>query len=114
MPTTSGEESFFAPYIDDPGKERLEPEEEAVKQQRKKADPKALLRTLLTDVLANGPAPATIVEERGRAHGFSRKQLFLARQRMNIFAFKEAGKRDGRWYWGLPQHAGYFDTADNT
>jgi hypothetical protein len=84
------------------------PTEEPIKQSRKNADQK----TFLLDVLAYGPAPTTLIQERGAAHGFSRKQLYCARQQMNIVAFKEVGKRHGRWFWGLPQHAGYPGTAN--
>jgi hypothetical protein len=57
------------------------------------------------DVLANGPVPVTIVEERGAAHGLSKKQLRCTRVQMNIVAFKETGKLNGRWFWALPRHA---------
>jgi hypothetical protein len=77
---------------------RPPPTEEPIKQSRKNAD----LKTLLMDVLANGPVPATLVEERGAAHGFSKKQLYCARQQMNIVAIKEVGKPHGRWFWVLP------------
>jgi hypothetical protein len=93
-------------------KGRLSPAEEAIKPHPRRADPKASLKAILTDVLANGPAPTTLVQERGAAHGFSRKQLYCARQRMNIVAFKEAGKRHGSWFWALPQHAWYPNTAN--
>jgi hypothetical protein len=86
--------------------------EEAIKPQPGRAALKARLKTLLTDVLANGPAPTTLVQERGAAHGFSRKQLWDAREKMKIVAFKEIGKRHGRWFLALPQHAGYPGTAD--
>ena len=43
--------------------------EGAIKQSRRHAGQKALIM----DVLANGPAPATLVEERGAAHGFTKK-----------------------------------------
>jgi hypothetical protein len=55
----------------------------------------------LLDMLANGPVPATLVEARGAAHGFSRKQLRYAREQMNIVAFKEVGRLNGRWFWRL-------------
>ena len=77
------------------------PTEEAIKQSRRHAGQKALIQ----DVLANGPAPATLVEERGAAHGFTKKQLRSAREQMKIVAFKEVGKPHGRWIWALPQHA---------
>ena len=62
--------------------------EEPVKQSRRHADQKALIK----DVLANGPVPATLVEERGAAHGFTKKQLSYARRQMRIVSFKEVGK----------------------
>ena len=94
------------------GRGRPPPTEEASKPQLRGADPKAQLKTLLADVLANGPAPTTLVQERGAAHGFSKKQLWDAREKMKIVAFKEIGKRHGRWFLALPQHAGYPGTAD--
>src|SRR5215471_6115475 len=95
--------------------ERLEkgrppPTEEAIKQSRRHAGQKALIR----DVLANGPAPATLVEERGAAHGFTKKQLSYARRQMRIVSFKEVGKINGRWFWALPQHVWHPGTASNT
>ena len=59
----------------------------------------------LTDMLTNGRVPATVVEERGAAHGFSKDQLNRAKRKMGIVAFKEKGKLDGHWFWALPQHA---------
>jgi len=55
----------------------------------------------LKDILANGPVPATLVEERGAAHGFSKIQIRYARRQMKIISFKGPGK-DGRWFWVLP------------
>ena len=40
------------------------------------------------------PAPATLVEERGAAHGFSKKQLRRTREQMGIIAFRLEGVRD--------------------
>jgi hypothetical protein len=80
-------------------KGRLSPTERAIKQPpRRREDPKILLK----DVLANGPVPATLVEERGAAHGFTKIQIRYARRQMNIISFKETGKRGGRWFWVLP------------
>ena len=78
-------------------KGRPPPTEKPIKQPRRHADRK----TFLLDVLANGPVPATIIEERGAAHGFSRKQLRCAKQQMKIVVFKEVGRRNGRWFWRL-------------
>jgi hypothetical protein len=64
---------------------------------RRRENPK----TLLKDVLANGPVPATLVEERGAAHGFTKIQIRYARRKMNIISFKGPGK-DGGWFWVLP------------
>ena len=60
-------------------------------------------KLLLMDVLVGGPVPATIVIERGAAHGLTKKQLRSAREEMNIIAFKETGRPHGRWLWALPQ-----------
>ena len=76
--------------------------EEPVKQSRRHADQKALIK----DVLANGPAPATLVEERGAAHGFTKKQLSYARRQMRVVSFKEVGKINGRWFWALHNTSG--------
>jgi hypothetical protein len=62
-------------------------------------------KALLIDVLVNGPVPATIVQERGAAHGLTKKQLRSAREKMKIVAFKETGKPHGRWFWTLSPHA---------
>jgi DNA polymerase bacteriophage-type len=58
----------------------------------------------LLDVLANGPVPVKIIEERAAARGFSKDQQKRAKQKMCVVAFKE-GLVDGRWIWALPQHA---------
>ena len=76
---------------------RAQPPEKPTKQPRRSAD----RRTFLLDMLANGPVPATLVEERGAAHGFTRKQLRYTREQMNIIAIKEVGKTHGRWLWRL-------------
>jgi putative DNA primase/helicase len=59
----------------------------------------------LCDILASGPAPATRIEERGAAHGFSRDQLHRAKRKMGVVAFKETGTEHGAWMWALPQDA---------
>ena len=89
---------------------RPPPTQEAIKQPHRREDPKNLLK----DVLANGPAPATLVEERGAAHGFTKKQLSYARRQMRVVSFKEVGKINGRWFWALPQHVWHPGTAGNT
>jgi hypothetical protein len=74
------------------------PIEKAIKQPpRRREDPKIFLK----DVLANGPVPATLVEERGAAHGFTKIQIRYARRQMNIFSLKGPGKGGG-WFWVLP------------
>ena len=74
------------------------PPEEPNKQPfRRRENPKIFLR----DVLANGPVPATLVEERGAAHGFTKIQIRYARYQMKIVSFKGPGK-DGGWFWVLP------------
>ena len=74
---------------------RPPPTEEPIRQPRRADDQKAFL----LDVLANGPVPVTLVEERGAAHGFTKIQIRYARQHMKIISFKEAGRRNGRWFW---------------
>ena len=71
--------------------------ETAIRQPRRSAD----RRTFLLDMLANGPVPATTIEARGAAHGFTRKQLRYVREQMNIVAFKEVGRLNGRWFWRI-------------
>ena len=52
------------------------PPEEPVKRPRGRDDQRAFL----LDVLVSGPVPVTRIEERGAAHGFSKKQLIYAKQ----------------------------------
>jgi DNA polymerase len=59
----------------------------------------------LLNILANGPVPVAVVEERAAASGFSKDQLNRARRKMSVVPFKEKGKLEGRWFWALPQHA---------
>ena len=58
-------------------------------------------KSFLQDILSNGPAPATLVTERGKARGFTEMQIRYARRQMNIVSFKETGKYGGCWYWVL-------------
>jgi putative DNA primase/helicase len=58
----------------------------------------------LMDMLAGGPRPKGLVEERAAAHGFSRGQLEYAKRKMGVVAFHEH-KFQGQWFWALPQHA---------
>ena len=75
----------------------LPPPEIIGRRARKNGEVKAFL----LDVLVNGPAPTTLVYERGRAHGFSRKRIWLAREKLNVIAFKETGRNHGRWFWAI-------------
>jgi hypothetical protein len=98
MSMTNGDgPSFFARYIDGPKEERPSPPEKLIRQSRRGAD----LKTFLMDVLANGPAPATLVIERGAARGFTKRQITYAREQMKLIALKGPGK-DGCWFWVLP------------
>jgi hypothetical protein len=58
-------------------------------------------KIFLEDILANGPTPATLVIERGAAHGFTKRQITYAREQMKLIALKGTGK-DGCWFWVLP------------
>ena len=64
---------------------------------RRREDPKIFLQ----DILANGPAPATLVIERGAERGFSKRQITYAREQMKLVAIKGPGK-SGSWFWVLP------------
>jgi hypothetical protein len=94
-------------------KERPPQIAETAKPQPRKSVLRARLKTLLMDVLANGPVPTTIVYERGAAHGFTKKQLWATRVRMKIVAFKEE-KYHGRWFLALPHQVQQpdFDPSD--
>jgi hypothetical protein len=58
----------------------------------------------LMNILANGPAPRKIIEERATVCGFSKDQLDRAKRKIGGVAFKEA-TANGQWLWCLPQHA---------
>jgi hypothetical protein len=59
----------------------------------------------LSDILANGPVPVTIIEEHAATRGFSKDQLFRARRKMGAVRFKEKGTLEGGWFWALAEHA---------
>jgi hypothetical protein len=80
---------------------RPPPTDTATKQPRRGDDRK----TFLVDILINGPAATTLVYQRGAARGFTKKQIWDAREKMKIVAFKETGKPRGRWFLALRQHA---------
>ena len=73
------------------------PAEMATRQPRRREDPKIFLK----DILAAGPAPATLVIERGAERGFTRIQIRYAMRQMKIISFKGPGKGGG-WFWVLP------------
>jgi hypothetical protein len=80
------------------GKGRPLPIEAMGKQlPRRREDPKIFLK----DILAAGPVPVTVIEERGAARGFTWVQLRYARWQLNGISFKGPGK-NGRWFWILP------------
>ena len=74
------------------------PAEMATRQPRRREDPKIFLK----DILAAGPARATLVIERGAERGFTKRQITYAREQMKLIALKETGKYGGRWFWVLP------------
>jgi hypothetical protein len=76
---------------------KRQPTERAIEQPRRREDPKIFLK----DILANGPAPANLIIERGAERGFSWVQIRYARRQMKIISFKGLGKY-GRWFWVLP------------
>jgi hypothetical protein len=54
------------------------------------------------DMLANGPVPKTVIDERAEVRGFSEDQLKRAKAKTGIVAFKE--EFQGPSFWCLPQH----------
>jgi DNA polymerase bacteriophage-type len=60
--------------------------------------------TFLLDILANGPVPVKVIEERATTRGFSKDQLDRAKKKMGVVSFKEKVLQ-GRSFWALPQHA---------
>jgi hypothetical protein len=55
----------------------------------------------LLDILANGPVPKKIIDERAAAQGISEERLRTAKQKMGIVVYKDG--MTGRWVWALPQ-----------
>jgi hypothetical protein len=79
-------------------KGRPPPPEAATKQPpRRREDPKIFLK----DILANGPAAANLVIERGAERGFTKRQITYAREQLKIIALKGPGM-GGCWFWVLP------------
>jgi hypothetical protein len=104
MPTNDDKPSVsvFAKFIKDPEEERHEPE----RTQTSSADfvsqwvRETSAKTFLMNILQNGPVPTTVILERGKARGFSKKQLKHAKEQTGVIAFKEKGKFGaGRWFW---------------
>jgi hypothetical protein len=96
------EPSVFRRYIEDDSakKERQVPAEiKPRKPTRRTVDPK----TFILDVLTNGPVPTKNVLARGAERGLTRKQIWHAREQLEIIAFKEIGPR-GPWFLALPNH----------
>ena len=98
---TNDEPSALRKYIAD----SLEKERQAAaeikprKASRRTVDPKIFI----TDVLVNGPVPTNTVLQRGAERGLTKKQIWYARERLKIVAFKELGK-NGCWFLALPNH----------
>jgi hypothetical protein len=59
-------------------------------------------RMFLMDMLANGPVPATLIEELAAMRGLSIDQLKRAKPKMGVGSFRKA--MDKGWFWALPQH----------
>jgi putative DNA primase/helicase len=62
------------------------------------------IKQFLLDMLANGPVPKTVIEERAAKRGFSNSALDRAKDDMGIVVGKEK-RFGGKWIWSLPQHA---------
>ena len=61
-------------------------------------------RQFLAELLARGPIPAAQVFLDAEAHGYSRRQMQRARERLGVKTEKD-GMRGG-WRWALPEDAG--------
>jgi hypothetical protein len=59
-------------------------------------------RAFLSDILANGPVLAKLIEERGAERGLSEDQLRRAKRKLGIVAFKGKGKMSTPWFWASP------------
>jgi hypothetical protein len=57
-------------------------------------------KTLLTDILANGPITKKDILEAADANGVAERTLFRAKQSLNIVAKKDGP--NGEWTWRLP------------
>jgi len=64
----------------------------------------AKIKSFLMDILAKGPVPATTIQKRGAAQGFTRKQLWRAKQLIGIISFKKGQGFESRWLWARAQH----------
>jgi hypothetical protein len=98
---TNDEPSALRKYIADSLEKERQPAAEIKprKASRRTVDPKIFI----TDVLMNGPVPTNTVLQRGAERGLTKKQIWYARERLKIVAFKELGK-NGCWFLALPNH----------
>jgi|RhiMetdeSRZDD1v2_1073273.scaffolds.fasta_scaffold2024706_1 hypothetical protein len=98
---TNDEPSALRKYIADSLEKERQPAAEIKprKASRRTVDPKIFI----TDVLVNGPVPTNTVLQRGAERGLTKKQIWYARERLKIVAFKELGK-NGCWFLALPNH----------
>jgi hypothetical protein len=62
---------------------------------------------ILVDILyaRSTGVPKRIIDERARAHGLSRDQLYRAKRKLGVVAVKQKGTMRGGWYWILPEYA---------
>ena len=58
----------------------------------------------LLNILANGPVPKKVIDERAAVQGISEERLRTAKEKMGVVAYHEKTV-PGRWFWALPQHA---------
>src|SRR5205085_12316 len=69
---------------------------------------RATAKTLLDDMLKNGPCSSDEIEETAKANGISRSTLFRAKAELKIKAVKDGPLKDGErtWRWHLPEQKG--------
>lgn len=62
------------------------------------------IKAFLLDILAKGPVPATTIQKRGVAQGFTKKQLWRAKGLIGIISFRKGQGFEARWLWARAQH----------
>ena len=96
-------ETIFAPHILWENEHVEVTASEAMQANANKSSPSARdeAKKFLTDILANGPVPATEIEDAANGNAISKRTLERAKRELGI----TAEKKNGQWYWRLPDAA---------